>query len=235
MIRSAWFIIAAVILTFTFSVMAIFSGLISPYSRFSNWVVRSWARSCLKAAGIKIELEGLDKIDRSKSYVYMQNHQGNFDILASVVAIPGTARFLAKAELFRIPVFAQGMRLVGMLEVDRGNSQQAKKTIIKAIDVVKSGVSVIIYPEGTRSRDGNIQKFKKGGFILAIDGQIPIMPMVISGSREIMSKKSLHLHKGEIRIRFHSGIRLSRRNWPGCVTRTQKTPSSGTCLMSWPA
>jgi 1-acyl-sn-glycerol-3-phosphate acyltransferase len=202
MIRSIWFIVAASFFTFVFSSLAILSGLISPYSDFSNWVVRTWAKTLLKVGGIKLQISGLEKIDPNQSYVFIQNHQSSFDILASSVSIPGTARFLAKAELFRIPVFAQGMRLVGMLEINRGNSQKSRRTIQKAINTVKSGVSVIIYPEGTRSRDGNIQPFKKGGFILAIEAQIPIVPVVISGSWEIMSKTSLRLHRGTIQIHF---------------------------------
>lgn len=202
MLRSIWIISASAVMTFFCSIAAMITGLFNPYSNASNRVLRFWANTLLKISGIELEIIGQDKIESSRSYVFMSNHQGTFDIMASMASIPGTARFIAKKELFRIPVFAQGMRLAGIIEIDRGNSQRAKRSIEKAVGVVQDGVSVIIYPEGTRSRDGSIQPFKKGGFVLALDAQVPIAPMVISGSLEIMKKKSLKLHRGKIYIQF---------------------------------
>lgn len=202
MLRSAWVIFAASLVTFFCSVAAIISGLINPYSRFTNGIIRFWAGSLLKISGIRLEIYGLENIKPGQPYVFMGNHQSTFDIMTCLSVIPGTARFLAKQELFRIPIFAQGMRAVGMIPVDRGNREKARKSLEKAVDEINNGVSVIIFPEGTRTRDGNIQAFKKGGFVLALKGGIPIMPMVLSGAREVMQKKDLRLHKGRIRIDF---------------------------------
>ncbi len=202
MFRSAWIIIASSVVTFFYSIAAIFSGLKSPYSDKTNNVVRSWAQSILKISGIQVRVKGIEKIDLKQSYLFMSNHQSTFDIMTCLSVIPGTARFLAKQELFRIPVFAQGMRAVGMIPIDRGNSKKARQSLDKAIKEIKKGVSVIIFPEGTRTKDGNIQPFKKGGFVLAIKGGIPIAPMVLTGAREIMQKKDLHLNKGTIQIEF---------------------------------
>ncbi len=202
LIRTAWVFIFTVLSTTLHSVLAVISGLMNPYSDFSNNNIRRWARSILWAAGIRVEVQGKELLHSGQSYIFMSNHQSAFDILACVVSIPGTVRFIAKKELFRIPFLAQGMRAAGMIAIDRGNSAKARETINKAVDIVRSGVSVIIYPEGTRSRDGNIHRFKKGGFVLAILGHIPIAPMVIYGSFNIMQKKSLKLGKGHIRIEF---------------------------------
>ncbi len=202
MFRSAWIIFASSAVTFFYSVIAMISGLISPYSERTNNIVRSWARSILKISGISVKVKGLEKLDPKQSYLFMSNHQSTFDIMTCLSVIPGTARFLAKQELFRIPVFAQGMRAVGMIPIDRGNSKKARQSLDKAIEEIKKGVSVIIFPEGTRTKDGNIQPFKKGGFVLAIKGGIPIAPMVLTGAMEIMQKKDLRLHKGSIQIEF---------------------------------
>jgi 1-acyl-sn-glycerol-3-phosphate acyltransferase len=202
MFRSAWIILASSVVTFIYSILAIISGLISPYSERTNAVVRGWAGLVLKIAGIKLDVHGLEHLKPGQPYIFISNHQSTFDIMSCLAVIPGAARFIAKQELFRVPVFAQGMRAVGMIPIDRGNSKKARESLDKAIVEIKQGVSVIIFPEGTRSKDGNIQPFKKGGFVLALKGGIPIVPMVISGAMQIMRKKSMFLDKGTIRLEF---------------------------------
>ena len=177
-------------------------GLFSTYSEPINNFIRFWAKIILKLSGIKVETVGLENINPAIPVVYMANHGSLFDILAVTYTIPGAARFIAKKELFRIPFFAQGMKIAGMIKIDRGNSAKARETINEAIDVMKKGVSVIIFPEGTRSREGNIKPFKKGGVILAINGQFPIVPIAISGSFHIMKKNNLHIRKGKIKVHF---------------------------------
>ncbi len=206
MLRTVWTIVFAVIATGLGSAAAVFGGLFNPYSGFVNGVIRIWAKSIIKASGIRVEAEGLDRFDHSKAYIVVSNHQGNFDILVLAQYLPFTARFVAKKELFRIPLFAQGMKLAGMIAIDRGNSAQARATLQRTIDVLKNGVSIIIFPEGTRSKDGQIQRFKKGGFILALETGVPILPVSISGSRHVMQKQSLRLRKGRIKIVFDKPI-----------------------------
>ncbi len=213
MIHSAWIIFAAIVITFFCSIVAFFSGLINPSGKFTNGTIRFWAFSILKIASIKVEIEGLEKLKPNQPYVFMANHQSTFDIMTCLAVMPGTARFLAKQELFRIPIFAQAMRAVGMIPIDRGNSQKARKSLDEAVQIVKKGVSVIIFPEGTRTRDGNIQNFKKGGFILAMNGGIPIAPVVLTGAMQIMHKKDLYMRKGTIRIDFLNPIETNVFNY----------------------
>ncbi len=206
MIRTIYMSIFAFFSTGIGSVLAVIGGLFNPYSGFVNGVIRNWAKSIIKASGIKVEVEGLDRFDHHKAYIVISNHQGNFDILVLAQYLPLTARFVAKKELFRIPLFAQGMKLAGMIAIDRGNSSKARAALQRTFDVLKSGVSVIIFPEGTRSRDDSIHRFKKGGFILALETGIPILPVSISGSRHIMEKKSIRLRKGRIKVVFDKPI-----------------------------
>lgn len=206
MIRSLSIIITSVIFTFVCSFIAIVMGLFKTYSDSINNFIRFWARTILRISGIKVEIVGQENPDPHIPTVYLSNHGSLFDILAAIYSIPGTVRFIAKKELFRIPIFAQGMKLAGMIKIDRGNSVKARRTIEEAINIMRKGVSVIIFPEGTRSREGNIRPFKKGGVILAINGKFPIIPTAISGSFHIMKKNSLHLRKGKIKVHFTEPI-----------------------------
>jgi 1-acyl-sn-glycerol-3-phosphate acyltransferase len=206
MIRLTGIIIYVLISTIFFAIVSIIIGIFGPYSKYANGTIRIWARGILWICGIKVDVIGLENIDHEKPYIYISNHQSNFDILACVAAIPGTVRFVAKKELFRIPIFAQGMYMVGMIPIDRGRSVEARKTLDKAIEKVHQGVSLIIFPEGTRSKDGQIHDFKKGGFVLALNGKIEILPISISGSRHIMEKHTLKLNKGRIKIHFLPSI-----------------------------
>jgi len=195
-------IFASILFTFLCSFIAIAMGIFKTYSDPINNFIRFWARTILRISGIQVEIIGIENVNSGVPTVFLSNHGSLFDILAAIYTIPGTVRFIAKKELFRIPIFAQGMKLAGMIKIDRGDSAKARETINEAIGIMKKGVSVIIFPEGTRSREGNIKPFKKGGVILAINGKFQIIPMAISGSFHIMKKNSLHLRKGKIKVHF---------------------------------
>ncbi len=210
MIRSLFVIVFAFLHTIFCSIAAIIFGLFNPYSKIVDGIIRLWAKGILKVAGVKVVVHGQEKLRKDQPYIFISNHQGAFDILAGVVAIPTTMRFVAKKELFRIPIFAQGMRAVGMIPIDRGNSEQARKSLEEAAKTLQNGVSVLIFPEGTRSLDGNIKPFKKGGFVLALKSGLPIMPMVFTGSLNILRKKSIKVHKGTIHVYFLDEVDVSQ-------------------------
>ena len=203
LIRSGVFLFFTVLITFLVSVTAIIAGIFNPYGVIVNGVIRNWAKFLLWVAGTKVDVHGLEKLDPKQPYIYMVNHQSNFDILALSANIPGISRYIAKKELFKVPFFGLGMKLAGIIKINRSNKEQAKESINKeAVDRINKGVSVIIFPEGTRSRDGKIHPLKKGGIILAIEGHIPIVPTVLSGTFHIMNKSSLKLKRGRIRLEF---------------------------------
>ena len=209
MLRTAFILSFAIAHTVCCSLASIFFGLFNPFSKTVNSVIRLWAKGILKVAGVTVTVHGVEKLDPNQPYIFISNHQSAFDILSHVVSIPGTMRFIAKKELFRIPVFAQAMRTVGMISIDRGNSKKARESLDKAIDILRSGVSVIIYPEGTRSTTGEIKPFKKGGFILALKSGLPIVPTVITGSVNILKKKSFHVNRGDIHVYFLDPVDVS--------------------------
>jgi 1-acyl-sn-glycerol-3-phosphate acyltransferase len=114
--------------------------------------------------------------------------------------LPVQFRWLAKAELFRIPIFGQSMRSAGYVSIDRSNRKSAFKSLAMAAEMIRNGTSVMIFPEGTRSSDGELLPFKKGGFVLAVDAGVPIVPIRISGTHSIMPKGRLLISRGKVRI-----------------------------------
>jgi len=132
----------------------------------------------------------------------MSNHQSNFDILALLAGIPGQFRWLAKAELFRIPLFGMTMRHAGYIPVERDDRRKALESMKEAAGRSAAGSSVVIFPEGTRSDDGQLIEFKKGGFVLALQSGVPVVPMSIRGSFEILPKHGRTIRRGTIDVTF---------------------------------
>ncbi len=172
-------------------------------------VARFWGRSILVVSGVKVSVKGLSNVDLSAPYIYMANHQSNFDIPVLLGHLTVQFRWLAKMELFKIPIFGRAMRKAGYISIDRNNRQSAFESIRVAADKIKSGVSVLIFPEGTRSLDGRIRPFKKGGFVLAVDSGVPIVPVVITGTRAIMSKGRFRVYPGRVSMVIHKPIDTS--------------------------
>jgi 1-acyl-sn-glycerol-3-phosphate acyltransferase len=169
-------------------------------------VARIWARGILFVSRIKITVNGLANIDPTQSYVYMSNHQSNFDIPVLLAYLPVQFRWLAKAELFKIPIFGRAMRGAGYIKIDRYNQESAFESLNEAARKMKNGVSAMIFPEGTRSRDGNIRPFKKGGFVMAVNAGVPIVPIVLKGTWTIMDKSSLRINTGEVSLNILAPI-----------------------------
>jgi 1-acyl-sn-glycerol-3-phosphate acyltransferase len=167
---------------------------------------RFWGKSILAGSRVKVSVKGLSNIDLSVPYIYMANHQSNFDIPVLLGHLAVQFRWLAKVELFKIPIFGRAMRKVGYISIDRYDRESAFKSLDVAANKIKSGVSVLIFPEGTRSRDGKIRPFKKGGFVLAIDSGVPIVPVVITGTRAIMPKGKFRIYPGHVSMVIHKPI-----------------------------
>lgn len=168
---------------------------LNPKSKTVDRVIRAWARTWLQAAGCRLEIRGAEHVDRSRSHVVVANHLSNLDIMTCFAAIPLPIRYLAKKELFKIPILAQAMRAVGIVEVDRGGRATAIRSVNRqAAPVIERGHSLIIYPEGTRSRTGLLQTFKKGAFRMAIDADMPVLPVTIDGSWEAWEPHSPWVH-----------------------------------------
>ena len=195
--------------TLVFAILAILASFFSRKGDAVHQIARLWGRSILWAGGIQTETTGHRADTPDKSFIYMSNHQSNFDIPVLYGALPVQFRWLAKAELFKIPVFGQGMRGAGYISIDRSNRQSAFKSLARAAESIRNGTSIMIFPEGTRSRDGNLQDFKKGGFVMAVDAGVPIIPVVISGTHTVMAKGSLLIRRQRVRVHLGAPIATS--------------------------
>jgi len=163
------------------------------------------ARIALRLAGIKVVVEGREKIPAGRAVVFMSNHQSNCDPPALVANLPPVL-ILAKKEVFRIPVLGRGMRMMGFIPVDRKSRERAFGAVDQAVESLKKGNSFLVFPEGTRSRDGRLQAFKKGTFVMAIKAGVPIMPISVSGGSKITRKGEFTVHPGTVRITIHDPI-----------------------------
>ena len=172
-------------------------------------IARFWGKSILVVSRITVSVTGMSNIDRAASYIFMPNHQSNFDIPVLLGHLTVQFRWLAKVELFKIPIFGRAMRKAGYISIDRYNRESAINSLNEAANKIKNGVSVLIFPEGTRSRDGKIRPFKKGGFVLAIDSGVPIVPVVITGTRSIMTKGKFRINSGHVNMVIHKPIETS--------------------------
>ena len=162
---------------------------------------RFWAKVISAASGVKVRVEGLERLDRTRPYIFVANHQSQFDIFVLDGYFDIDFRWLAKKELFRIPFFGWAMLLAGSIPVDRSHGRQALKSLDAAAQRIAAGASVIIFPEGTRSQDGKLQPFKAGGMLLAIKSGVELVPVAIMGTREILPKGRLLARPGRVLIR----------------------------------
>jgi 1-acyl-sn-glycerol-3-phosphate acyltransferase len=172
-------------------------------------VAQVWGRSILSMSGIRVELKGMDRAGNYRSCIFMCNHQSNYDIPVLLGKLPVQFRWLAKAELFRIPLFGRSMRGAGYISIDRFDRNSAFQSLDKAAATIKQGTSVMIFPEGTRSTDGKLLPFKKGGFVLAVDAGVPIVPIVISGTHDIMPKGRLLVRRQSVLVQVQPPILTS--------------------------
>jgi 1-acyl-sn-glycerol-3-phosphate acyltransferase len=157
--------------------------------------------------GLKVDVTGLERSDPETPCIYMANHLSFLDGPVLFAVIPRLVRVILKKEVFRIPVVGQGMRFIGFVPVDRKGIKAGKRSIDRAVRLMaERGYSYLVFPEGTRSRDGLIQPFKRGGFFLALAGGAPIVPVTIRGSFDLMPRGRFFVKKGTVRVDFHAPV-----------------------------
>ena len=220
MIRSAILVIVGIPLTAVLGGWIVLSSLLRlPGTRTCCEVFpRFWARVLLFLAGVRVEMEGMGSVDWTRPTVVVANHQSWFDVFALTAYLPARYRFVAKQELARIPIFGKAWQSCGHISVNRSDRSQAVASIEEAgTEIRDQRLTVIFFPEGTRSPDGRLQHFKKGAFVLAIQTGVPVVPLGISGSHAVMPKGSFRIRSGTIRIRVGepiptAGLSMSERD-----------------------
>jgi 1-acyl-sn-glycerol-3-phosphate acyltransferase len=177
--------------------------------RNARWIYegipRMWCKAILRAAGVRLRIHSAENVPRSEARVYVANHVSWFDVFALASYLP-RYRFIAKKELFKLPIFGPAIRATAAIEIDRRNRKAAFQAYETAARDVKEGMSVIVYPEGTRGHTYELRPFKKGPFVLAIAAHVPIVPTIIHGTIEIQRKGSFRIRSGVIDIYFLDSI-----------------------------
>ena len=158
---------------------------------------------------VRIVLHGRDRLSKHPHFIYMMNHNSNLDVPAVFLHLPGEVRVLGKQELFKIPIVASAMRVGGFVPIDRSNRKRAVASLKEAARIAATGTSFLLAPEGTRSRTGKLLPFKKGGFHMAIQSQVPVLPVTVVGAFELMPPRSIAIRSGTIEIFFHDPIETS--------------------------
>jgi 1-acyl-sn-glycerol-3-phosphate acyltransferase len=182
-------------------------GDISRLYRVAMWITNAGVR----AAGIKIEMHGLENIPAGRSCIFMSNHVSNLDPPVVLPLLPGRSSVLLKKELMGIPILGRAMRMAKFVPVERGHRRDAAQASVDAAaDALRSGLHILVYPEGTRSRDGRLSTFKKGPFFLAKETQAPIVPIALSGTQTMMHKGSNAIVPGLARIQLLPAIEPSQ-------------------------
>jgi 1-acyl-sn-glycerol-3-phosphate acyltransferase len=181
-------------------------GDINPLYRVAMWI----ANAGVRAAGIKTEITGLENVPGGRPCIFMCNHVSNLDPPVVLPLLPGRSSVLLKKELMRIPILGRAMRMGQFVPVERGGKRDAAQTsVIAAGEALASGLNILVFPEGTRSRDGRLAAFKKGPFFLAMETKAPVVPVVISGTQEMMRKGSMVILPGTARIKLLPAIEPS--------------------------
>jgi len=228
MIRTIFVWSCIVLDTLVLGTLVIIAYLFDRSGKKGHRIARRWAKIALLSTGVKVKVEGLEQIQGKGPYIFMSNHQGGYDIFALHGHLPFDFKWLAKKELFSIPFFGWTLTAAGYISIDRKGSRDTVRAMNEAAQKIQDGMSVVIFPEGSRSPDGLIQPFKKGGFTLAIKSKVPIIPVAIVGSREIMPKGKMTVNPGKITIRIGPTIEtreLSLQDWKALMGKVAESIS----------
>jgi 1-acyl-sn-glycerol-3-phosphate acyltransferase len=196
-----WFTSIAVIAPFLIALRLLTGNENMIYSPVGLFV-----RLGLALVGVKVEVIGRDKLDPAQPYIFTPNHQSLIEVPMFITYLGRNPAYLGKKEVFKYPIFGYGIRLIGVVPVDRSNSPAAVESAKAATELLRKGKSYVVYPEGTRSPDGRLLPFKKGAFMMAIDAGVPVVPVTVSGATAIMPKAKVEVHPSTVRLTIHDPI-----------------------------
>ena len=196
----AWLGFWATIATIILGIPVMVAGLLSRTGNLAFSISKLWAYTMLAVSFVRTEIKNKNKILKGTPYIIISNHQSHYDIITLVTTLGIQFRWIIKKEILKLPIFGYALYASRNIFIDRSNTTSAIESINKGFDRLPNGVSVMVFAEGTRSPDGQIHEFKKGGFITAVRLKIPILPVTINGSRRVMRKGSFTLKPGKIQV-----------------------------------
>jgi 1-acyl-sn-glycerol-3-phosphate acyltransferase len=206
MIRTFWACLVAFFATLFYGSQVLIATALRVPGTFYSRTTQAWSRAIVRAAGIPITVEGAEHLSPDQPQVIVSNHLSAVDIVVKGAVLPLPYHFLGKKELNRVPFFGAAWRAAGHISLDRSNRQRAMESLKAASrTILRTGGKVIIYPEGTRSRSGELQPFKKGAFLLAVEAQVPVVPTVLIGTYGVFDERGA-LHPRPVKVVFGEPI-----------------------------
>lgn len=204
--RTVFFLIPAIgVYTIVLGTLSLASSLFDPHGRFAHGCARLWARLILITTGVHVEVSGLEHLEHGRTYLFVSNHQSIYDIPIIFATLPFQLRIIAKQSLGSFPFLGWHLQRTGHLLVDR-TSPDRHRIFRRWADLMARGLSLIVFPEGTRSVDGHVGRFKGGSFLMAIRGGIEVVPLSVLGSRRVMRKGRLTVCPGRVRLTIHEPV-----------------------------
>ena len=207
--RSIWYFGTSIFVTAFWSTAVVLGALVGVRYRkggLYDTAARKWGAWLAAANGLELRTEGLDKIPADRPYVYISNHVSFADMWALCALLPDSMRFVAKKELFDIPLFGHALRAARHIRIDRQNLQAAFGAYEQAGKAIRYGISAIVFAEGTRSRNGKLQPFKKGPFVLAIASKVEVIPVWVEGTYEALPPGGWYVRPGVVTLRFGTPV-----------------------------
>ena len=196
----AWLGLWTTIATIILGIPVMVAGLLSRTGNLAFSISKLWAYTMLAVSFVRTEIKNKNKILKGTPYIIISNHQSHYDIITLVTTLGIQFRWIIKKEILKLPIFGYALYASRNIFIDRSNTTSAIESINKGFDRLPKGVSVMVFAEGTRSPDGQIHEFKKGGFMIAIARKIPILPVTVNGSRRVLPKGSLVVKPGKIQV-----------------------------------
>ena len=224
MLRTVWVAFVALLVTLPCAMATMIVSLFHSSNRLIDGIIRFWARTIVRAAGITLRAENAELIDRDKRYILIANHYSYFDIPCIFAAIPQPIRFMAKVSLFKIPIFGWALAKSGFIPIDRKNRRTAVKSFDLAGERIRKGNTIVIFPEEGRTRERNMREFQRGAFLLAIKSGLPIVPMAIDGTYDVFPATRWSIRPGPVTLRITPPIEtegLSVRDKDALLTESR--------------
>jgi 1-acyl-sn-glycerol-3-phosphate acyltransferase len=206
MLRTIWVAVVALVVTIPLATCVMLIAFIRSTSPWIDRIIRVWARALVRAAGIDLRTERMETVDRAQRYILVANHYSYFDIPAIIAAVPQPIRFMAKISLFKIPIFGWALGRAGFIPIDRKNRRTAVKSFDLAAERIRKGNTIVVFPEEGRSRNRQMRPFQRGGFLLALKSELPILPLAIDGTYDVLRVGATRITPAPVTIKVGEPI-----------------------------
>src|ERR1043165_678929 len=212
MLRTIWVAVVALVVTIPLATCVMLIAFIRSTSPWIDRIIRVWARALVRAAGIDLRTERMETVDRAQRYILVANHYSYFDIPAIIAAVPQPIRFMAKISLFKIPIFGWALGRAGFIPIDRKNRRTAVKSFDLAAERIRKGNTIVVFPEEGRSRNRQMRPFQRGGFLLALKSELPILPLAIDGTWDVLRVGATRITPAPVTIKVGEPIATAGRS-----------------------